>query len=338
MSLDEVWKKVRSESEWGKYLEDVGYSDIYFSAEYHQSFASSLQRIPELFVYRDGKNLFVYPYMLGEINADLYDIETVYGYSGPLSNSDDEEFLKEAWKCFYASCTESNIVCEIIKFSPLLNNSILKSTETKLEFNRKTISIDLSNSIESSYHPKLRNDIRKAEKMNIQLSDDKANMAEFQRIYNDRMKAINATNFYLFKNEHYNFLKESESVTLITAKHNGSIIAGAVMLLSKPFVHYHLAANTGDNVSALASKLIIHRAANKFKDLGYKFLHLGGGRSVKEDDSLLFFKKRFGTTINNFYIGKTIILSEKYDKLCKDWEQHSGKRVDGSYFQVYRLT
>ena len=41
------------------------------------------------------------------------DIESAYGYGGPLSNTDDDEFLKQCFESFSNWCLEQNVVAGI---------------------------------------------------------------------------------------------------------------------------------------------------------------------------------------------------------------------------------
>ncbi len=78
------------------------------------------------------------------VTRPLFDIETVYGYSGPLSNTDDPCFLREAWAAFAEYCRSAHIVAEFARCHPYAANQDLLGPGSMVVFDRQTVSIDLS--------------------------------------------------------------------------------------------------------------------------------------------------------------------------------------------------
>jgi len=337
-------KILKPGTEWDSTLAKLSAKDIYFTGEYHVSFEKSMQRVARAFVYEEGANIFFYPFMLSRIskigNIDLsqkyYDIETVYGYTGPLTNYDDTVFLQKACDGFYQYCEGGNIICEMVRYNPLLKNDRYIGKKTQKIFNRHTIAIELGNpeNLWTGYHPKLRNDLKRCEKLGLQFSQNSVGAEEFKELYAATMRRIKATDFYIFDSSHFKYCQGN--MHIFSVRENGEILAAAIILTYGEFMHYHLAASADSPNQAYAGKYLIHKAAEWGINNGYKIFHLGGGRTTADDDNLLFFKKRFGTLVNDFYIGKTIFKQADYEELCNKWRMQGGMAPAG-FLQCYRL-
>lgn len=332
-------------SEWGeKLLRQT--SDIYFTAKYHLYFEKSMKRRAVAFTYNSNGESFFYPFMLGEVgkigsytpSKNYQDTETVYGYSGPLSTTSDQSFIQEAYASYYQYCAENNIICGLLRFHPLLETQKLKCEKTNLLLNRRTVSIDLTNvdNLWKSYHPKLRNDIRQAEKMGLEVFENDLDLQQFAQYYENTMKRLDAPEFYYFERGHYDLYKDKKIAKMLSVHKDGEFVAASIFLLHDKSVHYHLSANSGSEYQAYASKLIIHQMALWGIDHGYTKFHLGGGRTPQPDDNLLFFKKRFSDQLHDFYIGKTVLDTEAYKNLCDAWRNQANYEPL-PLLQIYRL-
>ena len=82
---------------WDKYLNifnKYGLNDIYFNYRYLNLYISNdSQALIESFVFQSDGEIFFLPYIRKPIkgSSNLWDFETVYGYSGPISKIRNEE-------------------------------------------------------------------------------------------------------------------------------------------------------------------------------------------------------------------------------------------------------
>ena len=112
--------------EWHDILERVPESDVYFLPEYHRVYELNGEGMARAFVAWEGDDLLFYPFLVRPIEKighesipqSYYDIETVYGYSGPLATNNNPEFLERAWKSFSVWCANEHVVAEFIRFHP----------------------------------------------------------------------------------------------------------------------------------------------------------------------------------------------------------------------------
>lgn len=77
---------------WDEYIQKLPLDnqDIYFTSQYYLLEEKEGHGLPQLFVFTDDTdNLGIYPFLKRpinshQINGHYYDIETAYGYGGPL--------------------------------------------------------------------------------------------------------------------------------------------------------------------------------------------------------------------------------------------------------------
>ena len=336
-----------NDREWQQALSKMPISDYYFAPEYHKAFETDSKRTAHSFFFEKGGDKFFYPFMMGKIEQvagskidfEANDIETVYGYTGPLSTTNNADFINSAYANFHDFCKQNNIVSELVRFNPILRNHEIKPQGMNVFQNRLTVSIELQgeDKLWEGYHPKLRNEIRKAEKTGLRFEIQKFSAQEFAKLYADTMQRISAESFYLFSDEHFKLYENNPNTQIFSVSKDGVVIAAAILMFHDKLMHYHLSCSTREDNQSLGTKFVIHNAALYGIQNGYKQIHLGGGRTVSPDDSLLFFKKRFGSKINEFFIGTNVLDHEKYTKLCDIWRQANPDRQVGKFLQLYRL-
>ena len=99
-------------------------------------------------------------------DTGLYDIEPLIGYAGPLSNTIDREFLKQALQEYSSFCSERKIIAELVRFNPHLRNHVaLIGVNPKLRFveNKPIAYLPVSTDDQmmlSTYSHKCRNMVR----------------------------------------------------------------------------------------------------------------------------------------------------------------------------------
>ena len=136
---------------------------------------------PLLIYYEDAASRFCYVVMKSDIAASglfgeqlsadtWYDLETPYGYGGPLSDhnipKDSQiQFLKE----LQHYCRENRIVSQFVRFHPLLLNHELLPYVIETRYLRDTIFMDTTNPdlIMKNMDSKNRNMVRKAIKNDV---------------------------------------------------------------------------------------------------------------------------------------------------------------------------
>jgi len=281
--------------------------------------------------YKEKKNIFLNCFFLGKIkDTEYFDIQSPYPYGGPISSTNDKKFINKANNIFEAWAKKKNIIVEIYKFNPLLNqenwyNGIIIK-------NRKTVSIDLEKNLLEGYEKRRFCDIKNIEKKNIlkiTKVSSRSSKDLFLKIYKENMKKIAADKFYFFSDQYISNILSLNITNLWYAEVNNNIASAALILKSKKSktVEYFLGAREFNFDKYKSTSFLIHKISMYYKKCGYKKFYLGGGRTQKEDDSLLFFKKGFSDTTSDFLIGYKIYDNSIYNKLKKKFDNGEKNKI-----------
>lgn len=332
------------DDKWDIYIKKIGENllDIYYTKEYCRLYEAENSKV-YLFVFEEENNIGLYPVLLSKVNIsgyeEYFDIETPYGYGGPIIKYNDEEFKIKFEKEFNKYCLEKKIIAEFIRFHPLIHNEDLFQENIEIIHNRITVYVDLRKSIqeiwENDIDSKNRNVIRKAEKNGLVVEEEKE-CKEFIDIYQRTMERVKADSYYYFDHEYYTKLLNNENAKLFVVRFQGITIAAAIFIKYNRFLHYHLSGSLKDYLKYSPNNLLLWRAINYGKEQGCDLFHLGGGLTNNLDDNLYKFKKKFSKASSDFYIGKRIHNKKIYDELINKWEIQNNKK--SSILLQYKLT
>lgn len=340
-----------TEAEWDQWFHQLPASmqDVHFTFRYHHMYELNGDGHIRLFIYNEGDKIWFYPFLLRSVPGfdHLRDIETVYGYTGPLTTSADAEFIQAADSAFADYCRKEKVICEFLRFHPLIGNQEwLRSIPSySLIHLRDYVSVELDRpyaSIENAYTSANRNKIKKALKSGLTVVEDpKADrFNDFVSIYLDNMKRLNAASMYFFSYSYFEGLKKLtiESGTLIHTKLSGKIVGSTVFLKGGPYGHYFLSSSTEEGRKMAAGNIMLDEGIKWCLRNGLKRLHLGGGISGGTQDPLLQFKMNFSQNLVAFFIGKRIHDQAAYDKVIAAWEKKYPDKAEKSkgILQRYR--
>lgn len=323
-------------TEWEKYLSymNIDLQDIYYTSDYYKLYEQNGDGKAKLFVYKEEKNMVLYPFMLNEIkelyfDTRFYDIESAYGYGGPITNSYDKEFLNNFENNFMRYCIKSNIVAEFIRFHPLIKNENIFSKNIDVSHNRTTVYLELSKGIDRIWNEdissKNKNKIRKAEKSNL-IVEVNSNYEEFKEIYFKTMDKVNASDNYYFNDKYYEKIQNNRGMFLFNVKKDDVTISSAIFMAQGEYFHYHLSGSRKEYLKFAPNNLLLWEAIKFACKHGAKKFHLGGGLNNNLEDNLIIFKKSFSNNTAKFYIGKRVHNQEVYDYIIGEWEKKNNKK------------
>lgn len=340
---------------WDKAVKGFDNYDVYYLSHYIKAFMLHGDGEPMLFYYNTDTARAINVVMKRDIAKDLklagrismntfYDITTPYGYGGFLiEGKKDKAIIKNILEEYNRYCIKNNIICEFVRFHPILNNQIGMEDFYDIVNIGKTISMHLG-SIDNIWDvitSKNRNVIRKAKKSDVGIywGRDPWLFNEFFDMYNITMDKDNADEYYYFKKDFYqsvlNDLKYNSLV--FYAVYNKKTIAMSIILFANMKMHYHLSASLKEYLQFAPTNLLLYEAACWGSNNGYKTFHLGGGLGSKED-SLYKFKKAFNkNNHNDFFIGKKIFDKETYDELVEMRNKEKDFNKNSNYFPAYRI-
>ena len=294
---------------------------------------------PSFFVHVEGGETYYHAFHTQPVpGTDFIDVQSAYGYGGPVASTTDLEFLKTASAAWSAWCQESNVLVEFIRFHPLLENWRYFSGD--IFDDRATVWVDLAvPDLMAQYTTRVRTAIRKAVKTGLRVEwwDASEFLKVFPVLYADTMRTIGAENGYFFPPVYFKRLlvnAANDTPWMAICRDDKQVLAGAIFLPSAEMVEYHLSAANSEGKSRGATNLILHEAALRGQQAGKGRLHLGGGSNAAPDNPLLFFKAGFSPQRARFRIGQQIHQPQVYAALKADWDSHHG--ASGNRILFYR--
>jgi hypothetical protein len=332
------------EREWKQIvLKSLDY-DSYHTWQYHNL---SKDGTPVLLVYNEGDNFIALPLLKRNIpNTNLFDMTSVYGYTGPLSNLSFSEIplqMKENFKrelnLFFRA---NNIVSVFSRLNPFLSQMPLMGTFQGVHDNGNGVVIDLNLSLEaqrSKYKSTLLKQILKMQKLGFSIKDSKNSEAikEFAEIYTENMKRVGATDFYMFTEEYFkNFLNSSDFHSkLIMIYYEGIAVCGGIVIFTQKIIHSHLSATRTSYLKYSPSKLLLDEISQLGRQLGMQYFNLGGGLGFNKD-SLFDFKSSFSDNYYDYKTWRYISDPENYLRLITEANIDPDNAVD--FFPLYRYS
>ncbi|MFC1590165.1 GNAT family N-acetyltransferase [Candidatus Omnitrophota bacterium] len=316
---------------WNNYLEyfPERAKDIYFTEEYVRLYAND-RDTPECFIYKKGGDILLFPYLKRRIELlreEYFDLETPYGYGGPIANTGDPSFISEAFGHFCSLAKENRIIAGFIRLHPLLGNHISVRDKSHVVFDRKTVAIDLDieerRIWEEQIHSKHRNSIRKAQGAGLIFNADEGlqYLDDFVKIYRLTVDRLKTDRFYYFDEKYFDRIRAmGQNVFLGLVFLKKSIISGALFFKYGIFGHFHLAGSLKSYQRYNPNNFLIYNTALYMKRNGVKRFHLGGGTDSSEQNTLYKFKKRFSKNEHSFYFSKLILDEKRYAVLSDVWE------------------
>lgn len=319
--------------------------DVYYLSGYVKAFQRHGDGEPHLLFYEQNGFRAIYVYMKRNTAVEgWFDSITPYGYGGVLFEGDKSETnIKAFWDVYVQKMKEENIVCNFVRYHPVLANAVPMKVVCEVIDLGKTVAFHLDSPelIWQNIVPKNRNMIRKAEKNGIEIHNaaDKALFKDFVQIYNATMDKDNADDYYYFGEDFYKSIHEelAGNYEMFYATYKGKIVAMSIMLFANKQMHYHLSGSILEYRNLAPSNLLLYKAALWGCEHGYKTLHLGGGVGSGEDN-LYKFKAAFNRESDyQFSIAKMIFDQEKYDALVLDRVKRNPEfNKESMFFPLYR--
>jgi hypothetical protein len=288
-----------------------------------------------LFVFKQENEIAIYPFLENEVVTGTcprgyFDIQSAYGYSGPLSSTDNRSFLTNFENAFLQYAAAHNYIAEFIRFHPLLENQNIFIDHINVVDNRSTVWIDLAPSLDEIFmhgiSTRCRRDVRSGQRKGL-YSKTTNKFVNFLPLYINTMTAVGADEYYIFSGKYFENLMELPHTTVIDVLKDNVPIASGVFIKHGNYFHYHLSGHNRSYAQYTPTTFMLWEAIKLAKSSGCKTFLLGGGRSADNADSLLQFKSQFSRDSAAFYIGKRVLNKKIYDTLISSWEAQHNKEA-----------
>ncbi len=352
-------------SDWQAYLDRTEH-DFFHSAAYHLVSEEFGGGTAWLAIFGHPEKFVAWPYILREIAAPdrnsastLRDVGCVYGYTGPLSHGTerDEAFQGAAWTAILETWRSQGAISVFTRCHPLLNNYTwlrrkngedgTSAPDEESDAMGRTIAIDLArpqDKIWETYSRQLRQALRRCATLGLisTIDEDWTGIEDLTRLYYQTMRRNNAAAFYYFPAEYFRRLKEALGChgKLIITRCGGTVGAAGLLIEYGGIATMHLLASDERFSTVSPAKLLIHDAQIWAQRRGNRYLHLGGGRAGRDEDSLFRFKRMFSDLAFPFRTGRWILDAEAYAFLTEERRRNAIALGRGGlvakYFPSYR--
>ncbi|WP_316748988.1 GNAT family N-acetyltransferase [Pedobacter gandavensis] len=328
-------------AEWDACIQEAVNYDFYHTWHYH---ALEKNGEPLLFVYTEGEVFIALPLLKREINnSGLFDLTSVYGYSGPVSNRKfidiNDQLLENFKQSFLSFMKTSRFISLFSRLNPFIDQKVLIEKIGGLSGNGKTVYMDLSIPIEeqrAGYEKRLGRQIRQLRKMPYQIKEASSatEISLFTAMYNENMLRLGASQRYFFDETYFTNLLNSKAkeCRLIVIYDGTEMICGAVIMCAGNVIRNHLSATANSHIQHSPSKLLTDEISVIGRQLGKRYFHLGGGLEGKED-SLFKFKFSFSTLLLEDSTWRFVSDPLVYNDLVKERNDQSNL----NYFPLYRV-
>lgn len=274
---------------------------------------------------RDARGAWLHSAHLSPIpETDAFDLQSAYGYGGPIDLLADEATRGEAWAAYGEVCRGLGVVAEFVRFHPL--DSSAERYRGVRRADRSCVVVGLGEGdLRQGYDVRARTAVRKAEKKGaVVVERPRAEIAtRFAAFYREGMRLIGADAFYLFNDAYFEAFSRLEAIRLLVCEHEGEWLAAGLFLTGPSIWEYHLSSATPRGRSFSATNLLIDGAARFGREAGAQELYLGGGTNGAPDNPLLFFKSGFAPPTLTFHVGSAIHMPERYEAFRARWPERA---------------
>ncbi len=326
---------ISDQTKWNGYLNclDIQKKDAYFTPSYYALYEAYGDGEALCFVYQEDEKIVLYPFLknpitpLGyDLDKEYYDIQGAYGYNGPITNSDDKDFIGRFWSAFDKYCQDKDIIAEFMRFHPVMKNYTLGENHFKMIHDRDTVFLDLFQSedeIFNGFDKSTRKHVLKAAQT-IEIrpaSNTEENVEIFNRIYRENMEHVNSIPYLFFNLDHFRRMFQQDNIEFFIAYQDDTPIACYSGLVSGYYYSNYLRASLTEYNRTGVNTLMYWSMIQSAKKHGCHYVHFGGGSSSDPENSLLKYKMNFSKTLSEFYIGKRVHNEEVYNNVVNQWKE-----------------
>lgn len=248
--------------------------------------------------------------------TEYFDLQTPYQYGGPIVHGSRDGFLGRAWTEYARWCVEAQVVVELMRFHPMLQNGA--TYQGNVSYNRPAVYVDLNaGDLFKGYETRVRTSIRKAlaHGLGVEWRTGTEHTDLFMRLYYATMEDRGAAAFYFFPREYFERLLAWDQARMAICFAHGEPVAAAIILFGPQVSEYHLSCANAEGKRLGATDLILHEAAELSLRRSCKAFYLGGGYDSNPQNSLLFFKAGHSSQRASFCIGSWVHHPQRYREL-----------------------
>lgn len=331
---------VFDEKNWDSVLLKIGNYDFYHTFRHH-FYNSKDDEHPMLIVFEDSENLIAFPFLKRSINDEYFDLTSVHGKVGPISNIREPDYKNERFKKELENlCSEQNIVSAFSKLNPFLpdQKKVLNGIGD-IECSGENMYFDQSESEEEQldqYSKSTKKKIRKLKEYTfVRECQNTEEIDFFMEMHYSNMERIGGTEEYYFPKE---YLRSIMDYDMVDAKilfavnaENSEIMAGKLNVHTNHIVESEIGWTVEKYRDNSPMALLWDEARKMFRQEGIACINMGGGPGGREG-GVMIGKRRFTKNYIDFNVWKYIANPQIYTELCSEEQMNS----DSFFFPKYR--
>ena len=302
---------------------------------------------PFLFVYENNEDFIAIPFLKRKVpESGFYDLSSVYGFVGPISNKNFEELKEEFLDDFKSSLDsfllEEKMITVFSRLHPFINQNALVQKFGGIHDNGKVIVMDLTIplNVQRAKYSKVYSKIRQLKRCGYHLREGNSidDIKCFLSIYNENMCRLNANATYIFTEEYLITLlnsKEFDARLYFVINENGYPICGTIIVFTNQLIQGHLIATREEFRSVSPAKLLVDEISLIGREKGMRYYNLGGGLGYQED-SLYQWKLTFSNLTLQHKTWRYIVDPLAYNSMLDRYNVDSQSNID--FFPLYRST
>lgn len=338
--------------------------DIHYLPEYGRIYRSTYAQEPFLAVLEDARGIVLQPFVVRRLD-DLpflrdhagreryHDIANAYGYGGIVVNSaiDEAAQVRNFESAFLDYCRAEHFASEFAILHPRFRaERLIAQSGTAAPVRQKTVVYVDCACGHAQRWSRLRkghkSSITKARRNGVQVDlvePTPANFARLNDLYRETMRRNGAQPRWFFPDDYFANCMESLGTarcSLFFARIADRVIAASIVIHAFDTAYYHFSGSNAEYQALGAGNLLVYEISHWAHDHGYRWLHLGGGVTDAEDDSLFRFKSGFSDIREELYVYGRILHEPTYEALCALKRSHEAATAGGvsrlDYFPLYR--
>jgi len=284
-----------------------------------------------------GGRRLLYPYVRHSIPdaANLFDVQTAYGYGGPLFVGEwDHAGRVEALRDIGQRLAERGAVAEFVRCHEQWTDlDALRDAGYATPIVRINVSCDLlADDVSSTWASNVRRNLKRAAAAGLRwrAGATAADLHAFSSLYAMTADRLGMAASYRFDEAYFRSLfamGDSLARLVLVETPQGKPIAGAVVLCAGQIAHYHLGGSDFAHQNDRPNDFLYLAMAETARAAGCTSIAWGGGLSTDPADSLFRFKCGFGTHRVPVHIGCRVLNEDSYRALNEDWERRNPDRA-----------
>lgn len=342
---------VEETERWNKCVRTFPDYDVFYLNEYVTAFMNEDVKngVPVLLYYENDndrainvvfkRDVALDEKMQGKIaTGQYYDLISPYGYGGFWGSIRDYAILDRTYNEY---CVSHNYVCEFVRFE--LFGEYYAHYDGEVETRTHNVVRNLEMSLDDmwmDFKQKVRKNVKKARSNNlkIMIENTDEHLQDFLNIYYSTMDRSNAESEYYFSKEFFESINRmSDNIMYFHVFYEGKMISTELVIYGAENCYSYLGGTNRAYFDLRPNDFLKYEIIKWAKEKGLKNFVLGGGYGA--DDGIFQYKTCLAPKgIVDFYIGRKVFDTAKYDMLCdlRGVKSHSMNLKDAGYFPEYR--